>query len=185
MNTSKVMLALMLLGLAGAAQAGHDYAQTGAASYSDWARVTRVTPQYERFNQPRRECYTEVLSSDEPVYSTPAERSPAGVIIGGVTGGIVGNQVGRGRGRAAATAIGAVVGAIVGDRIDNGPETRQRVEYYEPREREIKRCRQVDHWENRVTGYLVDYEYAGRSYTRLMSEDPGRRFKVRVSVEPD
>lgn len=190
MKTLKSLMVVSMFSLVAVAQASHDddYGQAPAAatvSYSDWARVTRVTPQYERINDPRRECRTEIISSEEPVYrGHSGNRSPAGVIIGGVTGGIVGNQVGKGRGRAAATAVGAVVGAIVGDRISNGLDGPRRVEY-EPREREIKRCHVVDNWENRLTGYQVDYEYNGRSYSRLMNEDPGRRFKVRVSVEPE
>lgn len=183
MKPLKSLIALSLFGLAGAASADD------AFSYDDWARVTRVTPQYERVNVPSRECRTEVISSREPVYSQPQQRSVAGAVIGGVTGGIVGNQVGKGSGRAAATAAGALIGAIVGDRIDNGDsyssDSARRVEYYEPREREINRCRVIDRWENRLTGYLVDYEYHGRSYSRMMNEDPGRRMKVRVSVEPE
>ena len=190
MKTLKSLMVVSMFSLVAVAQASHDddYAQApqaGGITYTDWARVTRVTPQYERVNDPRRECRTEIISSEEPVYrGGSGGRSPAGVIIGGVTGGIVGNQVGKGQGRVAATAVGAVIGAIVGDRINSGLDAPRRVEY-EAREREIKRCRVVDNWENRLTGYQVDYDYNGRSYTRLMSEDPGRRFKVRVSVEPE
>lgn len=180
-SLNRVVAAAVLSGLTAVA-AADDYS---GASYSDWARVTRVTPQYERVNEPSRECRVETVYSEEPVQVRPRDRSPAGVIIGGVTGGIVGHQVGKGQGRAAATAIGAVVGAIVGDRIDNGAPQTRRVEYYEPREQQIKRCRMVDNWSNRLTGYVVDYEYNGRSYSRLMNEDPGRRFRVRVSVEPE
>lgn len=187
MKTGKLIMVALASVVSATAMAGHDdYAGKDGTSFSDWARVTRVTPQYERVNTPQRECYTEVQTTEHPVYGGGSgQRSPAGVIIGGITGGIVGNQVGKGRGRAAATAIGAVVGAVVGDRIDNDDVDQRRVEYYETRDREVKRCRMVDRWENRVSGYLVDYEYAGRSWSRLMSEDPGRRFKVRVSVEPE
>lgn len=179
MKTLNALLCIALSGMSAIAAADNG----GGLTYSDWARVTRVTPQYERVNEPTRECRMETVYSEVPVQHRQ-DRSPAGLIIGGVTGGIVGNQVGRGRGRTAATAVGAVVGAIVGDRIDNGGPQARHVEY-EPREQQIRRCRTVDNWSNRLTGYAVDYEYHGHQYTRLMSEDPGRRFRVRVSVEPE
>jgi uncharacterized protein YcfJ len=102
-----------------------------------------------------------------------------GPLIGGVAGGLLGAQVGEGSGRVAASAAGAAVGAIVGDRLGN--RDRGREEYYE---REVRRCRMVDDWQTRVTGYRVTYEYAGRSYTSVLPYDPGRRLAVRVDVEP-
>jgi len=42
----------------------------------------------------------------------------------------------------------------------------------------------VDHWDNRLIGYRVVYAYAGRSYSALLPQDPGRRIPVRVSVSP-
>lgn len=50
MKSLSSVIALSLLGLVSVAHAEEGY------SYSDWARVTRVTPQYERINTPRREC---------------------------------------------------------------------------------------------------------------------------------
>ncbi len=180
MKSLSSVIALSLLGLVSVAHAEEGY------SYSDWARVTRVTPQYERINTPRRECKSEIISSYErqPEYSSGNNRSIGGALIGGVVGGVVGNRFGKGNGRTAATALGAVIGAVTGDRIDNGDHYNSRVEY-EPQEREIKRCRVLDNWENRLTGYQVDYDYNGHAYSRFMTEDPGRKFKVRVSVEPE
>jgi len=176
MKTLQSLVAVSLLGLACAANAGND-----GRSYTDWARVTGVTPHYERVNASRRECHTEIIGAHAPVQRRDDDRSFGGAVIGGIAGGIVGNQVGRGDGRTAATAVGAVVGAIVGDRIDNNGYRNAR---YEPSHREVQRCRDVDHREDRLTGYQVDYEYHGRRYSRFMSEDPGRRIPVRVSVNP-
>jgi uncharacterized protein YcfJ len=67
----------------------------------------------------------------------------------------------------------------VGDRLDNRDRGRE-VIY----EREVRRCRMVDQWETRISGYLVTYEYGGRSYTTVLPYDPGHRLAVRVNVEP-
>ena len=81
-----------------------------------------------------------------------------------------------------ATAAGAVIGAISGDRIDNN-SSRTTTETVTT-EQEVKRCRMVDHWESRTTGYNVTYEYKGRQYSSFLSYDPGTRLKVNVVVTP-
>ena len=42
----------------------------------------------------------------------------------------------------------------------------------------------VDSYETRTTGYNVEYDYRGRTYTNFMSYDPGQRIRLRVNVEP-
>lgn len=142
----------------------------GAEDFDDVARVLSVAPRIEQVNTPRQECTT--------VYQQ-YRRAPAGVaapVVGGVAGAILGNQVGGGNGRTAATAIGAITGAIVGDRVANeGPETY---------ERPVQRCRVVDHWESRTTGYEVGWEYHGFRSTSVLPYDPGRRLRLRVSLSP-
>lgn len=144
-----------------------------AANYEDYARVRSVTPQYERVSAPRQECYTEYQSV--PVTQ---ERSYGGAIVGGVAGAILGAQVGKGNGNKAATAVGAATGAIVGDRIQND---RQATGW---EERPVQRCREVENYDRRLNGYRVAYQYGGREYTTVLPYDPGRRLKVRVSVDP-
>ena len=144
-----------------------------AQQYEDYARVISSIPEYERVNTPREECYSEY----EP-QSRHGDRNYAGGIIGGIAGGVIGAQVGKGNGAKAATAAGAIAGAIIGDRMQN----HQRYDDYN--EREIRRCRVTDNWEDRLTGYRVTYEYAGRRYTSLLAEDPGRRLPVRVDLQP-
>ena len=71
------------------------------------------------------------------------------------------------------------MGAIVGDRLsDRG---REHGEYHE---REVHRCRMVDNWESRISGYRVVYEYAGQEYATVLPYDPGRKLAVNVSVTP-
>lgn len=150
-----------------------------AAEFEDFGRVVRVQPRVEQVRQPRQECKTEYVQV--PVQQQQ-EHSAGGSIIGGIAGALVGNQVGGGSGRSVATAAGAIAGAIAGDRIDNngrqnGPQQVQ--------EQAVRQCRNVDAWESRTTGYEVTYDYRGRNYTSVMSRDPGKQVRLRVSVEPD
>jgi uncharacterized protein YcfJ len=143
-------------------------------NFDDYARVTQVTPEYQRVNSPRQECYSEYV----PERQSHRGSSLAGSIIGGVTGGLLGAQVGAGNGRVAASATGAAIGAIVGDRLGSRGD---HDEYYE---REVRRCRNVDNIEDRLTGYRVAYEYQGRSYVTTLPYDPGPRLPVHVDVAP-
>lgn len=147
-----------------------------AEQYYDLARVVSVTPEYERYAMPRQECYDEYQPGRSSGRS--GERSYGGSVIGGITGAIVGNQVGQGHGREAATALGAITGAIVGDRIQNRPGD----ENWEPRT--VRRCRNVEQWQERITAYRVVYEYGGRRYTTVTRDHPGNELRVRVSVDP-
>jgi uncharacterized protein YcfJ len=151
---------------AGSAFAGTDF--------QDYARVRNVSPQYERVNIPRQECYSKVV----PQTYYRRNDSLAGPLIGGVAGGLLGSRFGEGNGRVASAAVGALAGAIVGDRVQS------RGGAAEYSEREVRRCRMVDRWESRISGYHVAYEYQGRSYTTFLPYDPGARLPVRVSVEP-
>jgi uncharacterized protein YcfJ len=141
-------------------------------SFEDYAVVTDVTPEYERVNFPRKECFSEYVPE-----SVPQRGSLAGPLIGGIAGGIIGAQVGKGNGRVASSAAGAAIGAIVGDRMSHRPAE----EYYE---REVRRCRMVDQWERRLTGYRVAYQYQDHGYSTFMPYDPGPRLPVRVHVAP-
>ncbi|MBV8657157.1 MAG: glycine zipper 2TM domain-containing protein [Burkholderiales bacterium] len=164
-------IALLTLGLIGATlSAAH------AESFIDYAHVRSVTPQYDRVSAPRRECTDEVVTETRRT----DEHSYGGAIVGGIAGALIGNQVGGGHGKEAATAAGAVIGAMTGDRIDN----RDNGPTYEERPREVQRCRTVEDWQNRLTGYRVEYEYQGQRYSAILPNDPGRNMRVRVSVDP-
>jgi uncharacterized protein YcfJ len=145
--------------------------------FEDYARVREVDPQYERINVPRKECYSEYVP--ESRYQRGGGKTLVGPLIGGVAGGLLGAQVGKGNGKVAAAAAGAAVGAIVGDRLSDRGHGHD--EYYE---REVRRCRMVDNWESRISGYRVVYEYAGHTYTSVLPYDPGRKLAVNVSVTP-
>ena len=170
MFTRKRIAAATLLALAAAPA----WSQNGYAT--DYARVTSAAPQYERVNAPRQECWNETVT-DGGHRTAGGLESYAGPVIGGIVGGLLGSQVGGGSGKKVAIGAGAVAGTLVGAHLANGtaqaggPQT-------------VQRCRTVDQWEDRLTGYDVTYQYAGRSYRALLPYDPGPQLRVRVNVEP-
>ncbi|MBB5018394.1 uncharacterized protein YcfJ [Chitinivorax tropicus] len=176
MNTLK-LTALLMAGLVAA--------PSFAEPFTDYARVRSAVPEYERVNRPRQDCSTEYLydGGGRRATSVREDRSYGGAVIGGIAGGVLGNQVGKGHGREAATAAGAVIGALIGDRMDNNGD-RIVEQNYRDEPREVRRCRTIDNYESRITGYRVTYEYAGQRYTTIMPNDPGNRMRVRVSVDP-
>lgn len=151
-----------------------------AFAYQDSAPVISATPIYQSVNEPRRECWMEHTGYEPPAYRE-RERNYGGAILGAIVGGVVGHQFGKGGGKDAATAIGAATGAIVGDNIDNdghrGPPA-----YARGRPHPEQRCRSVDNWTQRLTGYNVTYRYNGQDYTVVMPYDPGRTVRVNVNV---
>ncbi|TFW30502.1 glycine zipper 2TM domain-containing protein [Massilia horti] len=149
------------------------FAQAG--DFEDYARVVRVQPRVEQVRVPRQECRTDYVQV--PVQQ---QRGAGGSVIGGIAGALLGSQVGGGNGKVAAAAAGAIAGAVVGDRMENdGRNTAPGVQ-----EQAVRQCRTVESIENRNAGYEVTYEYRGRSYTEVMSRDPGDRLRLQVSFQP-
>ena len=183
-----VSLLTVLFAASTSAMADHndDYSN---GKYQDYARVRNVTPEYQRVNSPRQECNNEYIRGTgygrERVSS---DRSYTGTVIGGIAGALVGSRFGKGNGNTAATAAGAIAGAVIGDKVQANNANNDRYAHNDDgdddRGREVQRCHTVDNWENRLTGYRVVYEYAGRSYTTVMPNEPGRQIPVRVSVVP-
>lgn len=155
--------------------AGFAAAGASGTQFFDRGRVVSSTPVYEETNLPRRECWTERVGGYR---ESAGDRSYGGAILGGLVGGILGNQVGKGSGRKAAAVVGATTGAIVGDRIDNDGD--RDAERYDTRE--VERCREVDNWSRKVSGYNVVYRYQGHEYATFLPYDPGSEIKLRVNV---
>jgi uncharacterized protein YcfJ len=145
-----------------------------AQDYEDWARVRSVTPAYEKVSVPQQQCHTEYV----PVQAGPSYHPYAGPVLGGVAGGLLGSTIGKGSGKVAAAAAGAMIGTIVGANVQGGPA------YAGGATQPVQRCTTVERWEQRLTGYQVVYDYAGRSYQTVLPYDPGRNLRVRVSVQP-
>jgi uncharacterized protein YcfJ len=167
MNTN-IRLALVSLFVVAAPAAN-------AADFEDLATVLSVTERLDRYNQPRQECNADPVAAAPT--AAPADRGIGGSVIGGVSGAILGAQVGKGNGKVAAAAIGAVTGALVGDRIQNNGTNSQAAQ-------PVQRCRYVDNFVTRVSGYTVTYQYRGNTYTDNVGFNPGPTMRVRVNLTP-
>lgn len=156
----------------------------------DYARVVDVDPivRHVRVTVPRRECWTETRYETVQYGGHDPSRGSAGsMILGGLIGAAIGNQIGRGDGRRAATVAGALIGTAIGHDVGDRRAARAGTPVYtETRPYDTEHCevRYEETHEERIDGYRVTYEYAGRRHTTELPYDPGDRIRVRVDVHP-
>jgi uncharacterized protein YcfJ len=150
-----------------------------AERYIDWAPVLSSTPVYQRVSQPRQECWTEQVATNEVRRSPDV---PVGAIVGGIAGGVLGHQIGSGRGNDVATVAGAIAGTVVGNSIDQNNRANTTVV---PTTRDVQRCRTVQGYADVIQGFDVRYQFNGREYVTRLPYDPGERVRLRVSVAVD
>lgn len=121
-------------------------------------------------------------------YGGTTAGSNIATVIGGLVGAAIGSQVGGGSARYATAAIGSMVGGMAGRQVY---EAGQRDRY--ARTGTVRVCDPVQYGgysntrvsDNRVAGYDVTYEYAGRQFHTRTDYHPGDRIRVRVDVRPD
>jgi hypothetical protein len=92
--------------------------------------------------------------------------------MGAIAGGAIGNAIGKGEGRALATMIGVIGGAIAGDKVE-GPQAAQT--------QTQQTCTTQQVFENRLMGYNVVYEFAGKQYNVQLPKDPGPTIKLQIT----
>ena len=128
-------------------------------------QVLSKSPVYQQVVVPRQTC-TQV-----PVMQQ-APSSGAVALMGAIAGGAMGNAIGDGSGRALATVIGIVGGAMVGDRIEgpSGAFAQNQTQ-----------CSTQNVYENRLVGFNVVYEYAGKQYTVQLPQDPGATIPLQIT----
>jgi len=136
-----------------------------AASAQETAKVISSVQVIQQVAVPRQVCSQESVA-------VQGNKSGAGAVMGAIAGGAMGNQIGGGTGRAAATALGIFGGAILGDKIEGAPA---------PQTQTVQNCRTETVYENRVVGYNVTYEFAGKQYMVQMPRDPGPTLQVNVT----
>ena len=148
----KKLTALVLLATAGVAQA------------QEVGQVISRTAVYQQVAVPRQTCSQTPVAVQNPT-------SGAGALMGAIAGGAIGNQIGGGSGRALATMAGVVGGAIMGDKIENpGNQIQNQTT-----------CSTQTVYENRLIGYNVVYEYAGKQYNVQLPQDPGPTIQLQVT----
>ena len=154
------------------------YDRGGDADFADVLHVEPIRNQV-RVSEPVRECWQETRPVSEGPFSY---NHVGGTLLGGALGTVVGNQIGHGRGKDVARVAGALIGGAIGHNVS---VDRQR-QLGGARVRTEERCevRYRDSFVERIDGYDVTYEYAGREYVTRMPYDPGARLRVRVDVTP-
>jgi uncharacterized protein YcfJ len=197
MKTVLTIAVLSTLGLSAGA--------VSAAPHSDVATVISSTPVLERVAAPRRECYTEQVTSyderrvaravREDYVSESRPGSGAGAVLGAIVGGVIGHQFGNSTGgRDHGTAAGAVIGGLIGndmertgggsDRYDSGYRRAGYDVERVPVTRDVQRCNMVSDYREEVRGYDVRYSYNGREYMTRLPYDPGPTLPINVDVRP-
>jgi len=101
-----------------------------------------------------------------------APKSGAGALMGAIAGAAVGSQIGGGQGQVLATMAGLMGGAILGDNIEKPAPVQTSNQ---------TTCTPQTAYENRLVGYQVVYEYAGKQYTTQLPQDPGPTLTLQVS----
>ena len=128
------------------------------AHAQEQGRVLSATPITQQVAIPQQVC------DSQSVYSPSRQPTGAGAVLGAIAGGAAGNAIGKGGGRAATTMIGVIGGALLGNQIERG----------RPGYQDQQRCTTETFYDNRVIGYDVVYEFAGRQYSTRTQNDPGQ-----------
>jgi uncharacterized protein YcfJ len=136
-----------------------------SAQAQEVGNVLSRTPVYQQVSVPRQVC-------TQTQVSVPGQTSGAGALMGAVAGGAIGNAVGKGEGRALATMIGVIGGALAGDKVE-GPQAAQT--------QTQQTCTTQQIYENRLVGYNVVYEFAGKQYNVQLPKDPGPTIKLQIT----
>lgn len=132
----------------------------GLAQAQEIGQVISRTAVYQQVAVPRQSCVQTVT----PVAPT----SGGGAVIGAIAGGVIGTALGDGRGLG--TVVGAIGGAVLGDRIENQGHAQP-----------VTTCSTQTVMENRLVGYKVVYEYAGKTYTAQLPQDPGPTLPIQIA----
>lgn len=125
-------------------------------------QVLSRTAVYQQVAVPRQTCTT-----SQP--TAPAPTSGGGAIVGAIAGGVIGSQLG-GRDSKGLTAMAGVIGgALLGNQVESQGTPPQTT------------CTTQTVYENRLTGYNVVYEYAGKQYNVQLPQDPGPTIPLQVT----
>jgi uncharacterized protein YcfJ len=148
----KLTTSVLLLAIASLAQA------------QEVGQVISRTAVYQQVAVPRQTCSQTPVAVQNPT-------SGAGALMGAIAGGAVGSQIGGGTGQVLATMAGVVGGSILGDRIENpGTQIQNQTT-----------CTTQNFMENRLVGYNVVYEYAGKQHSVQLPQDPGPTIQLQVT----
>lgn len=183
--------------LPAAAKQYRDYSDRSNSAY-DYAKVVNVNPVVETYqvNNPIEKCWDERRPVQESGYSQRRHKTRTPEILGAIIGAAVGNQLGKrggGKARDVATVAGAVLGGSVARDVKKNNQRRRdyyedgrRGRYSQTRYETVQQCEVQDSYTTReeIVGYDVAYKYRGNVFNTQMSQHPGDKIKVKVTVDP-
>ena len=135
-------------------------AACGLAQAQEVGVVLSRTAVYQQVAVPRQNC-AQTITPNAPT-------SGGGAFTGAIAGGVIGSVIGDGRGLG--TLVGAIGGAMIGDKAESNANSQP-----------ITTCTTQTVMENRLVGYTVVYEYAGKQYTVQLPQDPGPTIPLQIS----
>ncbi|MBT3203518.1 MAG: glycine zipper 2TM domain-containing protein [Gammaproteobacteria bacterium] len=185
-NMIKLMLHVTVMVVSSTAFAGnkhHDKSHQQRHKQFVYGKVLDVTPVYRevKINKPVKECWSEPARySKRDRY---VDKSAGATLAGGLIGGIIGHQFGKGRGNKLATAVGTIIGAQVGHDSNRGQYD---TASFNRHTRYEQHCETTNHvsYEEVVDSYRVKYRYKGKHYLTTMPYDPGKKIKLKITIEP-
>lgn len=192
-TTSALIIAGVIAGISLPVAANKYRGHTNSAY--DYAKVIDAIPVVESYqvNRPVEQCWNEdVRRNDSRQSRRSSSRTPE--VLGAIIGGVIGNRFGHGDGRKIATVAGAVLGGSVGRDIkrnnrhsrNNRNNRYESGRYEQSRYETVQRCELTDSYvtEERVVGFDVSYKYRGNVFHTQMPQAPGKKIKVKVTVNP-
>lgn len=132
----------------------------GLAKAQEIGQVLSRTAVYQQVAVPHQTC-AQTLTPNAPT-------SGAGAMTGAILGGALGTALGDGRGLG--TVMGFIGGAVLGDKAESNAS-----------QQPVTTCTTQNTMENRLVGYNVSYEYAGKTYTVQLPQDPGPTIALQIS----
>lgn len=172
--------------------------KTQTQTYTDYATVTRVVPQYRtiRVETPVTECWTEHQQINRSQHRRYNRHSSSGrrshsqasgnAIIGGIVGGAIGHTIGKQSNHSGAKAGATIAGAIIGSTIANEAATPRRSRHTVTETVPVERCETRSRLESqeKLIGYRVSYQYRGQRSTVMTRQHPGKRLPIDVTIRP-
>ncbi len=144
----------------------------------DQARVVNVQPMYETvsYTVPREQCSEQRVQT-----GSGGGINPAVPLLAAVAGGALGSAITNHHNQRAGGVIGAVFGGAVGYDVARRNAQPHYVTYGT---QEVCTVVQDTHEEERISGYRVQYQYLGQTYSTVTRNPPGDTVRVRVDVSP-
>jgi uncharacterized protein YcfJ len=166
---NKSMLIGTVLGAVAVTAGGAFATYSLVKSGPEYADVLGVQPIKEQVKTPRQVCKEVAVTRKAPVKD---QHQILGTVLGAVAGGLLGNQVGGGNGRKLATVAGVAGGGYAGNRVQEGMQERDTYTTNQTR------CNTVNDISDKVVGYDVKYQLAGKVGQVRMDRDPGNQIPV-------